>query len=274
LGKEYLIVRLWPFSVECQQLRNLHPGNVKQIFDDSVAKASLERVETGNRKVDRFADLHSFHNSAAAMICQMVGFLPCEDTRLTDRASHHEGLFSLLNLPLKDRNPEAMKQFKKLALKALKDLLSIVDMVFCTTTVAADRPCKEFVSRAGLITKDEAGSSLDSELAMIWVDPDRQLCMLIGDEVQLPSPVFSLRAKDKNGRRVNAHAPTLATSTMQRLQLLGWPVYLQPEQLWMPDGQFDPANYVSYNDRIAISDLCSPIKYPENSRRRLQLTNG
>ena len=150
--------------------------------------------------------------------------------------------------PIQRKNKEN-NRLKRLVSEAVADLMAVADGVFMTLTQAGWG--RAVVNSADVCAIDEAAAALEAEILSAWKGDTP--CILAGDPLQLPPPVFSEGVKDENGNPTNEFVYQPKLPLLKRLDDNTWPCWEQKYQLRMAPGGFTSAGDVFYDGRITSS---------------------
>lgn len=170
-------------------------------------------------------------------------------------AKNHERFRKMMQTPWRERTEKMNCELLRKIRWACKAVISVVDALFCTTTMANSKGWgRIFLRQSTMAVIDEAGALTDAEVLIPW----RAGIPLIpcGDTRQLAPKVFSEGKKGKSGRLINPFAPRLTITLWERLERLGWPILYLNEQLRIVAGAFDLANFLVYLGKVCDGPQC------------------
>jgi hypothetical protein len=97
-------------------------------------------------------------------------------------------------------------------------------------SASGDRQYAAFNKIAKAVVLDDAGAVLQADALQVW-DEGCRVCVLAGDEKQLPPKFMTMSKTDKKtGMATNSFAQLARVSVLEQLKRTGWPCFVLTQQ--------------------------------------------
>ena len=145
--------------------------------------------------------------SVAEAVLKMCGVLKTTNGKLISLREHNSELAEILSTQPDLRTDSMNREFRRLARRACKAVMSITDASFSTSAPALSDLVKKFTKSAHDAVVEEAGNAVEAQVVNSW-QGDHKTITFAGDFKQLPPAALS-----KDVRHALAGAGSILTST-------------------------------------------------------------